>query len=49
MSHIVTIQTEVRDTGALRLACQRLKLEQPKHGTFDLFDSRQTGFGVQFA
>lgn len=47
MSHIVSIQTKVRDPVAVRSACERLKLPQPTHGTFKLFTSTATGFGVQ--
>ncbi len=47
MSHIVSIQTEVRDPVAVRSACERLKLPQPTHGTFTLFTSTATGLGVQ--
>ncbi len=47
MSHLVSIQTEVRDPVAVRSACERLKLPQPTHGTFNLFTSTATGLGVQ--
>ena len=47
MSHIVQIQTEVRDPVAVRSACNRLKLPQPTHGTFKLFSSQATGLGVE--
>ena len=47
MSHIVSIQTEVRDPVAVRSACERLKLPPPTHGTFKLFTSTATGLGVQ--
>ncbi len=47
MSHIVSIQTEVRDPVAVRSACERLSLPQPTHGTFKLFTSTATGLGVQ--
>ncbi len=43
MSHIVEIKTEVRDAAAVRAACQRLKLEQPTHGTTKLFSGEATG------
>ena len=33
MSHIVTIQTQVRDPGALAAACRRLSLAEPKQET----------------
>ncbi|MAG94462.1 MAG: DUF1257 domain-containing protein, partial [Planctomycetaceae bacterium] len=43
MSHIVEINTEVRDAAAVRAACQRLKLEPPVHGTTKLFSGEATG------
>ena len=47
MSHIVQIQTEVRDAAAVRPACDRLKLPQPVHGTHRLFSGEVAGLGVQ--
>lgn len=47
MSHIVTIQTQVRDPAAVAAACQRLKLPQPVQGTFRLFTTEATGLGVE--
>ncbi len=47
MSHIVQIQTEVRDTIAVRSACDRLKLPQPKQGVFKLFSAEAVGLGVE--
>ena len=47
MSHIVQIQTEVRDPIAVRSACNRLRLPQPTEGTFKLFSSSAIGLGVQ--
>lgn len=47
MSHIVEIQTEVRDPSAVRAACERLKLTEPKTNTFNVFRTRVTGLGVQ--
>ena len=41
MSHLVSIQTEVRDRAALGLACQRLQLPPPVHGTAQLFGAQQ--------
>jgi hypothetical protein len=46
MSHIVTIQTQVRDPAAIAAACERLKLPQPVQGTFRLFTTEATGLGV---
>lgn len=47
MSHIVQIQTEVRDPAAIRAACERLGLPQPLQGTHRLFSGEETGLGVQ--
>ncbi len=47
MSHIVQIQTEVRDPAAVRAACERLKLPLPTEGTVRLFSSEVTGLAVQ--
>ena len=46
MSHIVTIQTEVRDPQALRAACVRLGLAEPTSGTATLFSGAATGLLV---
>ena len=47
MSHVVEIQTQVKDAAAVRAACQRLKLEQPSHGTVRLFSGEATGLIVK--
>lgn len=47
MSHIVSIQTEVRDAGAIRAACSRLMLPQPEQGSHQLFSSEVKGLGVR--
>lgn len=47
MSHVVQIKTEIRDFNAVKQACQRLQLERPVHGTFQLYSSAETGCGVQ--
>ena len=47
MSHIVQIQTEVRDPSAVRSACERLQLPSPSEGSFQLYSARATGLGVQ--
>jgi hypothetical protein len=44
MSHVVTIETQVRDPEALRLACRRNSLEAPIHGTTKLFNAEVTGY-----
>ncbi|WP_417385373.1 DUF1257 domain-containing protein [Gimesia sp.] len=47
MSHIVQIQTEVRDPVAVAFACNRLRLPEPVQDTFKLFSSEATGLGVE--
>ncbi len=47
MSHIVQIQTEVRDAGSVRAACGRLGLAPPVEGTHRLFSGEVTGLGVE--
>ncbi len=47
MSHIVHIQTELRDAVAVRAACERLQLEVPTHGTTKLFSDHATGLAVK--
>lgn len=47
MSHVVQIKTEVRDFTAVKRACFRLKLDEPVHGTFQLYGSKETGCGVK--
>lgn len=47
MSHIVTIKTQIRDAEAVQLACRRLGLPPPVHGTTQLFSGRVTGLAVQ--
>ncbi|WP_437191543.1 DUF1257 domain-containing protein [Planctomicrobium sp. SH527] len=47
MSHIVHIQTEVRDPVAIRAACDRLQLPEPIYGAAQLFSSTATGWQVR--
>ncbi len=47
MSHIVQIQTEIRDSAAVELACVRLGLPAPTHRTVDLFNAQATGLAVE--
>jgi len=47
MSHIVTIQTQVRDPVAIAAACQRQGLPQPVQGRFRLFSGEVAGLGVE--
>ncbi|WP_238381213.1 DUF1257 domain-containing protein [Mariniblastus fucicola] len=42
------IETQIRDINAVRHACRRLRLEPPNHGTFELYNSTETGWGVRF-
>lgn len=48
MSHIVQIETEVRDFAVAKSACDRLKLAEPQLGTHRLFSGQEGGLGVQF-
>ena len=47
MSHIVQIQTQVRDPVAVAAACQRLKLAAPQMETVKLFTTTETGLVVR--
>src|SRR5262245_42019473 len=47
MSHIVEIETQVRDPVAIQAACQRLKLRPPVEGRHQLFSDEVAGLGVQ--
>jgi hypothetical protein len=47
MSHIVQVQTQVKDAAAVQAACQRLGLPQPVQGTTKLFSGEATGLAVQ--
>ena len=47
MSHIVSIQTEVRDAAAVRAACHRLGLAEPVEGKTRLFSGEVTGLAVK--
>jgi hypothetical protein len=47
VSHIVTVQTKIKDPAAIQAACRRLKLPEPQYGTFRLFSESATGHGVQ--
>lgn len=47
MSHIVSIQTQVRDAAAVRAACQRLGLAEPVEGKTRLFSGEVQGLAVQ--
>jgi hypothetical protein len=47
MSHIVQIQTEIRDPAALAAACRRLELPQPVQRTVRLFSAEAPGLAVE--
>ena len=47
LSHIVQIQTEVRDPTAVAAACRRLGLPEPVHGTAKLFSAEVSGLIVR--
>lgn len=47
MSHIVSVQTQVRDPVSIRAACDRLKLAEPHHGEAMLFSGTKVGWIVQ--
>lgn len=47
MSHIVTIQTQVRDPAAVAAACRRLQLPAPAFRTVRLFSGSATGLAVE--
>jgi hypothetical protein len=47
VSHIVTIETEVRDHAAVAAACRRLGLPEPTRGTARLFEGEAAGLLVR--
>ena len=47
MSHIVQIETRVRDVASIEAACQRLMLPTPANQTVKLFSGEATGVAVQ--
>jgi hypothetical protein len=47
VSHIVQIETQVRDPAAVMAACERLKLPPPIEGTTKLYSGEATGLAVQ--
>jgi hypothetical protein len=47
MSHLVEIETQIRDRAAVAAACQRLNLPPPVDGTTELFSGAVTGLAVQ--
>jgi len=47
MSHLVTINTQIRDPAALAAACRRLGLQEPVQGTVRMFSDAATGLIVR--
>lgn len=47
MSHIVQIETQVRDPAGIAAACRRLALPEPVHGEVQLYSGVQTGWQVR--
>ena len=47
MSHVVQIETQIKDEQAVRAACTRLQLAAPEHKTVRLFSATATGLCVQ--
>jgi hypothetical protein len=47
MSHVVTVQTQIRDLAVLQAACRRLQLAEPQQATAKLFSSEATGQVLQ--
>jgi hypothetical protein len=47
MSHIVTIQTQVRDAESIAGACRRLQLPEPQFGTVCLFATTANGWAIR--
>jgi len=47
LSHIVTIETQVRDPIAVAAACRRLGLAEPVQGTAELFSGAASGLLVE--
>lgn len=47
MSHILTIQTEIRDQAAVEQACTRLELPAPVQGTHRLYSRSLTGLAIR--
>jgi hypothetical protein len=47
VSHVVQVQTQVRDAAGVRAACQRLGLPAPVQGKVELFSGEAEGLAVQ--
>jgi hypothetical protein len=46
VSHIVQIETQLRDAEAIAAACRRLNLAPPVQGTFALYTAQASGLAV---
>ena len=49
MSHVVRIETQIRDPVAIEAACRRLELPAPEPGSFTLFAAKAEGLAVRLA
>jgi hypothetical protein len=47
VSHIVQIQTQVRDAAAVEIACQRLALPPPQHRQVQMYSAAAEGLAVE--
>jgi hypothetical protein len=47
MSHVVQIQTQVKDAAAVRAGCARLDLDEPTEGEVKLFSETVSGLAVR--
>jgi hypothetical protein len=47
MSHIVQVQTQVKDAAAVRAGCHRLQLDAPVEGEVKLFTQTVSGLAVR--
>ena len=47
MSHVVQVQTQVKDAAAVRAGCKRLQLDDPVQGETKLFSQTVSGLAVR--
>lgn len=47
MSHVVQVQTQVKDAAAVRAGCKRLQLDEPVQGETKLFSETVSGLAVR--
>ena len=47
MSHVVQVQTQVKDAAKVRAGCKRLQLDEPVQGDTKLFSQTVTGLAVR--